>query len=158
VNIATSNGNISFSANGIADQMTILGIAKNSNFTAINFNNGIQVGTSANPERIIAWGNCLLAAASGTAVTIGSTTIADTGLINTSTAPQFNGGFDVNGGTATFLSGTTLNIGLGSLQQGLKTPSSASASGTAGQIRWDANYIYVCTATNTWKRVALSTW
>lgn len=38
------------------------------------------------------------------------------------------------------------------------TPASATASGTTGQIVWDANYIYVCTATNTWKRVAIATW
>lgn len=39
-----------------------------------------------------------------------------------------------------------------------KTPSSASDTGIAGTIAWDANYIYICTATNTWKRVAISTW
>ena len=39
-----------------------------------------------------------------------------------------------------------------------KTPASASATGTQGQIAWDANYLYVCTATNTWKRAALTTW
>ena len=39
-----------------------------------------------------------------------------------------------------------------------KTPASASATGTAGEICWDANYVYVCTATNTWKRSAISTW
>jgi hypothetical protein len=39
-----------------------------------------------------------------------------------------------------------------------KTPASASVTGTAGEICWDANYIYVCTATNTWKRTAISTW
>jgi hypothetical protein len=39
-----------------------------------------------------------------------------------------------------------------------RTPASASASGNAGEICWDANYIYVCTATNTWKRVAIATW
>ena len=38
------------------------------------------------------------------------------------------------------------------------TPASATAAGTAGEIAWDASYIYVCTATNTWKRAALSTW
>ena len=37
-------------------------------------------------------------------------------------------------------------------------PASASATGTTGDIRIDANYIYVCTATNTWKRTALTTW
>lgn len=38
------------------------------------------------------------------------------------------------------------------------TPASASATGAAGTITWDADYIYVCTATDTWKRVAIATW
>ena len=39
-----------------------------------------------------------------------------------------------------------------------KTPASATATGTKGDIVHDTNYIYVCTATNTWKRAAISTW
>lgn len=39
-----------------------------------------------------------------------------------------------------------------------KTPASATAAGTTGEIAWDADYIYVCIATNTWKRVAIATW
>jgi len=39
-----------------------------------------------------------------------------------------------------------------------KTPASTADTGTAGEICWDADYIYVCTATNTWKRTAISTW
>jgi hypothetical protein len=38
------------------------------------------------------------------------------------------------------------------------TPASAGATGTTGEIAWDADYIYVCTATNTWKRTAIATW
>ncbi len=38
------------------------------------------------------------------------------------------------------------------------SPASATATGASGMIRWDANYIYVCTATDTWKRVAIATW
>ncbi|HHZ96616.1 MAG TPA: hypothetical protein EYN67_13945 [Flavobacteriales bacterium] len=38
------------------------------------------------------------------------------------------------------------------------TPSSASDFGVQGEIRWDAGYIYVCVATDTWKKVAISTW
>lgn len=37
-------------------------------------------------------------------------------------------------------------------------PTSASDTGTLGEIRIDASYIYICTATNTWKRVAIATW
>lgn len=36
-------------------------------------------------------------------------------------------------------------------------PASASAAGTLGEIRFTADHIYVCVATNTWKRVAIAT-
>lgn len=39
-----------------------------------------------------------------------------------------------------------------------KTPANASDIGNQGDIAWDSNYIYICTATNTWKRAALATW
>jgi hypothetical protein len=39
-----------------------------------------------------------------------------------------------------------------------QTPATASATGNQGEIAWDADYIYICVATNTWKRVAVSTW
>lgn len=39
-----------------------------------------------------------------------------------------------------------------------KTPTSATDTGVAGTVCIDDNFIYVCTATNTWKRAALSTW
>jgi hypothetical protein len=38
------------------------------------------------------------------------------------------------------------------------TPASAGATGTLGDIRVTADYIYICVATNTWKRVAITTW
>jgi hypothetical protein len=38
------------------------------------------------------------------------------------------------------------------------TPAGSSDVGTTGQIAWDNNYVYVCVATNTWKRAALTTW
>jgi hypothetical protein len=39
-----------------------------------------------------------------------------------------------------------------------KTPASAAATGTTGEFAWDAGYFYICTATNTWRRVAHATW
>lgn len=39
-----------------------------------------------------------------------------------------------------------------------KTPATAADTGNAGDIAWDADYIYVCVAANTWKRVAIATW
>ncbi|WVQ00125.1 baseplate wedge tail fiber connector [Synechococcus phage MA10] len=37
-------------------------------------------------------------------------------------------------------------------------PSSASDTGTIGEIRFGTQYLYVCTAANTWKRVEITTW
>lgn len=37
-------------------------------------------------------------------------------------------------------------------------PGSPTASGVTGTTTWDSDYIYVCVATNTWKRVAIGTW
>jgi hypothetical protein len=38
------------------------------------------------------------------------------------------------------------------------TPASAAAPGTAGSVRYDAGFLYVCVAANTWRRVALAAW
>jgi hypothetical protein len=37
-------------------------------------------------------------------------------------------------------------------------PASAGSTGQAGQIAFDSGYVYVCIATDTWKRAALATW
>jgi hypothetical protein len=69
--------------------------------------------------------------------------------------------FDANGnvGIGTLFPSQLLDVNSDSIRvRTAKTPASASATGTQGQIAWDANYLYVCTATNTWKRVALATW
>jgi len=39
-----------------------------------------------------------------------------------------------------------------------QTPATVGAAGNQGEVAWDANYIYVCTATNTWRRAAISSW
>ena len=45
----------------------------------------------------------------------------------------------------------------GQLRSEGSAPTSASDSGTAGDIRFDSGAIYVCVATNTWKKADLST-
>ena len=37
-------------------------------------------------------------------------------------------------------------------------PATASSTGSAGDIRYDSGYVYICVATNTWKRASLTTW
>lgn len=46
----------------------------------------------------------------------------------------------------------------GTIRVASSPPASASATGTQGTITWDSSYIYVCIATNTWKRVAIASW
>lgn len=41
---------------------------------------------------------------------------------------------------------------------GVAAPTTASDPGTPGQITYDGAYIYICTATDTWLRVAIETW
>jgi len=50
-----------------------------------------------------------------------------------------------------------LDISVGKISS-TAAPSTATSTGTAGEIRYDAQYIYICVATDTWKRVAISTW
>jgi len=52
----------------------------------------------------------------------------------------------------TTLTGNEINIATA------QTPASSTATGTTGDIAWDADYIYVAVAGNTWKRAALTTW
>lgn len=52
----------------------------------------------------------------------------------------------------------TTTIGKDLIVPSPTVPASAGATGVAGQIAWDSGFIYICTATNTWKRVAIATW
>ncbi len=50
------------------------------------------------------------------------------------------------------------STGLGQIMIASSTPASAAAACSAGTIVWDTGFVYVCTATNTWKRAAIATW
>ena len=50
------------------------------------------------------------------------------------------------------LTGNEINVAVS------QTPAAPTASGTQGDVAWDASYIYVAVADNTWKRAAISTW
>ena len=76
-------------------------------------------------------------------------TSADAGL-----ARNAAGVVEINTGTA----GVYGSLVLKDLRMSTPTvPATSSSTGSQGQISWDSNYVYVCTATNTWKRAALST-
>jgi hypothetical protein len=49
---------------------------------------------------------------------------------------------------------TTLDVN-GTFRFNTLTPQSSTAAGTAGQIAWDSSYLYICVATNTWRRITI---
>ncbi|MGI8962239.1 MAG: hypothetical protein ACR2IV_21270 [Bryobacteraceae bacterium] len=87
-----------------------------------------------------------------------------------------SGAFDAVGGTdfRAFLSSKNLLSGMGIIirenagasmiaidplmvaTQVLTPPTTSSAACSAGQFSWDNNYYYLCSGTNTWKRIALA--
>jgi len=58
--------------------------------------------------------------------------------------------------------GTTLNTALDYLDTKVgpwvAAPATATSAGVAGQVAYASGFFYVCVATNTWKRTALSAW
>lgn len=64
----------------------------------------------------------------------------------------------VDGSNGAFLS--TNGSGTMSFKQPVSSsaPATATSAGIAGQIAYDADHVYVCVSTNTWKRATLSTW
>lgn len=150
----------------------------NSNFAAFDMTSGrVGIGTVTPAVPLEVVGEARVSTAGTNAasvVTVGGTqTLTNKSL----TAPTITGSttnlpttFVSGGNTVTFPGASTTIVGRSTVDTlSNKTltspmitsgnvPASATAPGTAGQIQWDSNYIYVCVAANTWKRTALSTW
>lgn len=69
---------------------------------------------------------------------------------------RFLGGVTSVSGTITSDLNIQGNVTLSGILQAPQATKASNATGTTGQICWDANYLYVCTATNTWKRSLLT--
>jgi len=63
-----------------------------------------------------------------------------------------------NSSIKTRLTSAETSLATKTLASTVSIPTSASSTGTAGQVAVDSSHIYICVATNTWKRVAISTW
>jgi hypothetical protein len=69
------------------------------------------------------------------------------------------GNFGIGTSSPTLSSGTGLHCAGSTFRLGTaRTPASSTATGNTGEICWDASYLYVCVNTNTWRRIAHSTW
>jgi hypothetical protein len=67
-----------------------------------------------------------------------------------------NGAMDLGSSSAKFKD-VYLNTGRVLTGAMATPPANATAAGTIGDILFTTTHIYVCTATNTWKRVAIAT-
>ena len=63
-------------------------------------------------------------------------------------------------GTVTTNNNETKNFSLENIMQKFNhsaVPATATSTGIRGQFASDATHLYICTATDTWKRVAIAT-
>jgi hypothetical protein len=60
----------------------------------------------------------------------------------------------INIKTVKFTDGTTQNTAF----KWNSVPANSTANGTVGQVAYDSDYVYVCVATNTWKRLSLGSY
>jgi hypothetical protein len=120
----------------------------NASLSGTNYNLLISFPTGA-------WGVAIYRTVGGaTQGYIGTTTMVQSYSGNT--FPFTDTGYAGDGTTPP--TGNTSGCVIGTLyQETLHTPATSSEACNAGQFTDDANYHYVCTATNTWKRTALST-
>jgi len=74
---------------------------------------------------------------------------------DTAISRNASGVLEVNSGTA----GTFRDLIVRNFRMSAPTsvPATAGATGSEGDIKWNSTHIYVCVATNTWKRVAIAT-
>lgn len=100
-------------------------------------------------------GNIYLQSDGTTILDVDALGVAVTGTLTSSGALTTTaGGHTITAGGLTVTAGG-ITVTAGSVIIPTASPAS-NGTGTAGQIAWDASYIYVCTATNTWERAALT--
>lgn len=156
ITMGSTNGTSSISLLGSVYANSIAGTTNTSGVNLFNSttSGNITIGSALTSSSV--------ALANGTnfagSINIASgATVSGSKTINIGVNGQGGSTTSINIGSAT---GATSNTYLNGkvIMQNPTVPGSATATGTAGEIAWDANYVYVCTATNTWKRTALSTW
>jgi hypothetical protein len=138
-----ADGNIS-NVSILADVMTFTG-------TGGGFNGTVTGLARENSQNDFTTYNTFSVSRAGSAVYVSNVNGLGTGVLST-------GGYlgvDANGATYDLELGQSGKI---MIQTFAAAPASSSATGTTGTVIVTADYIFVCTATNTWKRVATSTW
>jgi hypothetical protein len=149
----TTNAQSNITSLGVLSNLSATGnINTSGNLVAVNTVSAATVrGVTVQASGNITAGNANISSSVNT-LTVFTSSVTTTNL----SAQSINSN---NISTSALLSNTISTTGNvtvgGTAGSPLKTKASGD-TGTAGQITWDANYIYVCVATNTWKRAALT--
>jgi len=154
-NVSSTSGNIELDA--ATHVVEIMGGGSDSGGIKLNCeanSHGQTVVAQPHSEGVT---NTLTLPAGGDQELVG-TTDTQTLTNKTLTAPTITGSGAIAGVFTGDLTGNVDGNISGEVTLEGTAPASASATGTAGEVRYDADYIYICTATDTWKRVAISTW
>jgi len=149
-----------------AAQTSITSLGTLTGLTVNNTTTAVSIGASATTGTFILGGTT----ATGS-IGIGRSTASQTvnianGAVSSGNVKTLNiGTGGVSGSTTNILLGTNTSGATGNIRilsninlESTYIPSTASSSGQPGQIIWDTNYIYVCVASNTWKRANLVAW
>ena len=67
-------------------------------------------------------------------------------------------GITISGGSLVFKNGFGIGGNGEPVLPVLTAPTSSGSVGVKGTVVWDANHVYVCVDTNTWKRADLNSW
>ena len=159
------------SVTGLVTAVRFSGEAGNlSNITAGNVTGTVGNATYATTAGTAGTANTVLVGAQPNITSVGALNsltvtgnvvagnISTAGTIAVANISTTGSGGDISGANLILSNSvsTSGNVTVGGL---LSSPQQTKASndlGSVGQICWDSTYIYVCTASNTWKRVALT--
>jgi len=105
---------------------------------------------------IVSGGNISVGTWLGTPIDISDYTnlVAGTNITLLGDTLNVDDAFLINDGDDTTTGVLTMN----GLIVGSDPPVNITSAGTAGAITWDSDYLYVCIAANSWKRVAIDVW
>jgi hypothetical protein len=155
--IVAGNGISVNSATGAVTVTANVAVTAN---TIVNGTSNVVIPSANGPVRIYANGISGTQAYFDDGVTSGGNINFSTpvgGYINVNLV-KINGG-QVTGVLSLAASEKITALGAGSGQtapfNGTPATKTGTSTGAVGDICWDANYIFVCTAANTWKRVGL---
>ena len=121
----------------------------------------IYASAASTPARLgVGAADTILASNAGapayrTAAQLSLLTTTDAALIYAPiNSPSFTGPITVTSGGAVGSNAMTISGGNLVLATSF-TPASSADTGSAGEIAWDATYLYICTSPNTWGRIAV---